>query len=116
LEAVARFELIILMGGVGMRHFLVIAVVGGFLAGASAQADTMKNCASAWNAMSAADKARTTYKAYSTMCLKSGYTVSAATKPPDGATGLCKDGTYTMSKTHSGACSSHGGVSKWLTP
>ena len=33
---------------------------------------------------------------------------------PKGATGLCKDGTYTMSKTHSGACSHHGGVSKWL--
>ena len=33
---------------------------------------------------------------------------------PAGATGLCKDGTYTMSKTHSGSCSHHGGVAKWL--
>jgi outer membrane lipoprotein-sorting protein len=99
-----------------MRYLIALAVVGGLLAGASAQADTMKNCASAWNAMSAADKAKTTYKAYSTMCLKSGYTASVATKPPAGATGLCNDNTYTMSKSHSGACSSHGGVSKWLTP
>jgi hypothetical protein len=33
---------------------------------------------------------------------------------PAGATGQCKDGTYTMSKTHSGSCSHHGGVAKWL--
>jgi hypothetical protein len=62
--------------------------------------------------MSAADKAKTTYKTYSTMCLKSGYTVPASTgamssgamaaQPPAGATGKCKDGTYTMATTHSG--------------
>jgi hypothetical protein len=33
---------------------------------------------------------------------------------PDGATALCKDGTYTMSHSYSGACSSHHGVTKWL--
>jgi len=33
---------------------------------------------------------------------------------PEGATGVCKDGTYTKSKTHSGSCSHHGGVAKWL--
>ncbi|CDH28584.1 conserved hypothetical protein; putative exported protein [Xenorhabdus bovienii str. Jollieti] len=27
---------------------------------------------------------------------------------------LCKDGTYSKSKTHKGACSRHGGVAKWL--
>ena len=31
-----------------------------------------------------------------------------------GATGQCKDGTFTHSKTHQGACSHHGGVAKWL--
>jgi serine/threonine-protein kinase len=39
---------------------------------------------------------------------------TAATTPPKGATAQCKDGTYSMSKTHSGACSGHGGVDKWL--
>ena len=34
--------------------------------------------------------------------------------PPKGATALCKDGTYSKSKTHSGTCSRHGGVGKWL--
>ncbi len=33
---------------------------------------------------------------------------------PAGATAKCKDGTYSMSKTHSGACSRHGGVANWL--
>ena len=31
-----------------------------------------------------------------------------------GATGQCKDGTYTHATHHSGACSSHGGVAKWM--
>jgi hypothetical protein len=34
--------------------------------------------------------------------------------PPAGATALCKDGTYSFSKTHSGTCSHHGGVAQWL--
>src|SRR5205814_193409 len=33
---------------------------------------------------------------------------------PAGATAKCKDGTYSMSKTHSGTCSHHGGVANWL--
>ncbi|CAB4692198.1 MAG: DUF3761 domain-containing protein [Actinobacteria bacterium] len=37
----------------------------------------------------------------------------AADAPP-GATALCKDGTYSFSLTHSGTCSSHGGVAVWL--
>jgi hypothetical protein len=35
---------------------------------------------------------------------------------PAGATAHCKDGTYSMSKTHSGSCSGHGGVAAWLQP
>ena len=37
----------------------------------------MKNCAASWKAMSAADQKKTTYKAYSAMCLKSGYKVGS---------------------------------------
>ncbi|MBI5753674.1 DUF3761 domain-containing protein [Candidatus Peregrinibacteria bacterium] len=33
---------------------------------------------------------------------------------PVGATGKCKDGTYTEATNHKGACSHHGGVEKWL--
>jgi uncharacterized protein DUF3761 len=32
---------------------------------------------------------------------------------PEGATAKCKDGTYSQSKTHTGACSHHGGVAEW---
>lgn len=39
--------------------------------------------------------------------------VSAAA-PPAGATAQCNDGTYSFSQHHSGTCSSHGGVSRWL--
>jgi len=40
-------------------------------------------------------------------------TKSAVTGKPKGATGKCKDGSYTKSTTKSGACSKHGGVEKW---
>ena len=39
--------------------------------------------------------------------------VSAAA-PPAGATAQCNDGTYSFSQHHSGTCSSHGGVARWL--
>jgi uncharacterized protein DUF3761 len=40
-------------------------------------------------------------------------TKKVITGAPKGATGRCKDGTYTMSKTKSGACSKHGGLDMW---
>lgn len=39
--------------------------------------------------------------------------VPAPAGAPAGATAKCKDGTYSMSKTHTGACSHHGGVAEW---
>ncbi|KEO75431.1 DUF3761 domain-containing protein [Anditalea andensis] len=33
---------------------------------------------------------------------------------PSGATALCRDGTYSFSRSRKGTCSGHGGVSKWL--
>jgi hypothetical protein len=33
---------------------------------------------------------------------------------PQGATAQCKDGTYSHATHHSGACSKHGGVAKWM--
>lgn len=38
--------------------------------------------------------------------------VMTTQKPPKGATAVCKDGTYSFSKTASGQCSGHGGVDK----
>jgi len=33
---------------------------------------------------------------------------------PKGATAQCRDGSYSFSQGHRGACSHHGGVAKWL--
>lgn len=41
-------------------------------------------------------------------------TVRAPAGAPAGATAQCKDGTYSTSKVHTGACSHHGGVGQWL--
>jgi hypothetical protein len=50
---------------------LALAAIG-FLAlpVTAASADTMKNCAASWKGMAPADKAKTTYKAYSSDCMK----------------------------------------------
>jgi hypothetical protein len=39
---------------------------------------------------------------------------ATAGTPPPGATALCRDGTYSFSRHHSGTCSHHGGVRQWL--
>lgn len=46
-----------------------------------------------------------------------GYRVQSPTyfnSPPAGATALCRDGTYSFSRTRRGTCSHHGGVARWL--
>jgi uncharacterized protein YraI len=35
-------------------------------------------------------------------------------QPPAGATALCRDGTYSFSRSRRGTCSHHGGVAQWL--
>jgi uncharacterized protein YgiM (DUF1202 family) len=35
-------------------------------------------------------------------------------KPPAGATAVCRDGTYSFSRNRRGTCSHHGGVARWL--
>jgi hypothetical protein len=45
--------------------------------------------------------------------VKPGEVMPTAEKP-EGATALCKDGSWTKTHNHTGACASHKGVSKWL--
>jgi len=35
-------------------------------------------------------------------------------KLPEGATALCRDGSYSFSRHRQGTCSGHGGVARWL--
>jgi hypothetical protein len=39
---------------------------------------------------------------------------SPSTSAAGAPSAKCKDGTYSKSKQHSGACSGHGGVDQWL--
>jgi Protein of unknown function (DUF3761) len=50
---------------------------------------------------------------------KEGHTVhrpahTVSGNVPSGASALCRDGSYSFSMNHSGTCSHHGGVSRWL--
>ena len=45
---------------------------------------------------------------------KEAKAVAKDEKRPAKATGKCKDGTYTESRTRPGACTSHGGVASWF--
>ena len=96
-----------------MCSIILATVAFGFLA-TSAHADTMKNCADAWVAMSPADKAKTSYPAYSAVCLKKDVKANAVPAAPADATAVCNDGTYSKSKTAQGRCSGHQGVAKVL--
>lgn len=133
-----------------MRTQFAIALVAAITAAAfaapghaagTAQQANMKSCAASWNGMAAADKSKTSYKAYMSTCLKAPASTAAAApaamtaKPAAAAVATpaamtakpaaaamkaesgsakCKDG-KTVTYTHrSGTCSGHGGVASWM--
>lgn len=57
----------------------VLGLLGLSMLATSAGADTMKNCAATWKGMSAADKGKTTYKVFSSSCMKGSSAPTAAT-------------------------------------
>ena len=69
---------------------------------------TSSSAASSSSATAASAPAATADGAKTTAKPASGNT------DPTGATAKCTDGTYSKAKTHSGACSHHGGVAQWL--
>jgi hypothetical protein len=119
---------------------LVAALGATIFAGPVFSADTpqqanMKSCAANWTGMAAADKSKTTYKAYMSTCMKTPASTAAAAPAPapaamtakpamakaapaamkaESGSAKCKDG-KTVTYTHrSGTCSGHGGVANWL--
>jgi hypothetical protein len=123
--------------GLLRRHFaiaLVAALGTSAFAGPAFSADTqqqsnMKSCAAQWSGMAAADKSKTTYKAYMSTCMKAPASTAAAAPAPamtakpvaapaamkaQSGSAKCKDG-KTVTYTHrSGTCSGHGGVASWM--
>jgi Protein of unknown function (DUF3761) len=132
-----------------LRTYLAIALVAAVgatvFAGPVFSADTpqqanMKSCAATWSGMAAADKSKTTYKAYMATCLKAPASTAAAApaamtakpvaaapaamtaKPAaapaamkaESGSAKCKDGKTVTYAHRSGTCSGHGGVASWL--
>jgi len=87
-----------------MRKFIVATLGSGLLAsgllamGLAATpamakgSDAMKACAASWKGMSAADKKKTSYKAYSSDCLKNGGPRAAAEPAPMAMKGMAMKG------------------------
>jgi hypothetical protein len=96
-------------------RYLIAAVVIALLA-APVHADTTANCAGAWRKMPSSQREKTNYAEHMKMCMAVGYKAPASEvdKKPAGATGQCRDGTYTMSKKREDACSGHNGVADWF--
>ena len=132
-----------------MRTQFAIALVATLAAGAfvapaisatTPQQANMKSCAANWSGMAAADKSKTTYKAYMATCLKAPASTAAAApaamtakpvaaapaamtaKPAaapaamkaESGSAKCKDGKTVTYAHRSGTCSGHGGVASWL--
>jgi hypothetical protein len=96
-------------------RLIIFAAFAGLLS-TVAHADSFAHCDATWKAASAADKATTTYRAFTARCLKKGGTgmMTPVAVAPRGATARCNDGTFSTSHTPSDQCSDHGGIATSL--
>ena len=123
-------------------RILIAASAACLLFAGAAEAKDMKACSADWKAQKTARTSGSqTHKQFMTTCLAAGSPGVAPSPPaasvpvqqpgkgtpnagvapsmaaasaPTGATAKCKDGTFSMSKHHSGSCSHHGGVAQFL--
>ncbi len=91
------------------ENYLHTQVCSGKMSLSDAQAEISSNWLKYYSAMMAAG-AKAVPKPKTTTVTP---TIKTNAGVPTGATALCRDGSYSYSKTHSGACSHHGGVAKW---
>ena len=124
-----------------MRILITATAITLLLTGA-VQAKDMKACSADWKAQKAASASGSqTRKQFMTTCLAAGapggapapvstpmahpvmtaapakaamVAPAAAGAAPAGTTAKCKDGSFSMSKHHSGSCSRHGGVASFM--
>ena len=123
-------------------RILIAATTAALLLAGTVQAKDMKACSADWKAQKVAKTSGSqTHKQFMTTCLAAGSPGVAPSPPvaavpvqqpgkgtpnagvapsmaaasaPTGATAKCKDGSFSMSKHHSGSCSRHGGVAQFL--
>ena len=115
-----------------MRIIAAVAVAVLALS-STAFAKDMKSCSAEWKAAKATTAQK--HKDFMAACMMGAVSPAqtatpqtakpqALTTPPNmlpaaamptGATAQCKDGTYSKAAHHSGACSHHGGVAKFLS-
>ena len=94
---------------------LMLAAAATCLVASAAHADTTANCAAAWKAMTPAQQAVMTEKAWTAKCTAKDYMVPPnESQIPAGATAICKDNTYSMAKDAKDQCTEHGGVARTL--
>lgn len=83
---------------------------------------TPKHSSNSWFSASS-NSTQKTIKSYNSSGEKKFYTNSKGVKvqsptfyksTPSGATAICRDGTYSFSRSRRGTCSHHGGVARWL--
>ncbi len=86
---------------------------GGVKKGDAGQAASGAAMSGAASAPAAAAAAKSAPVAEAPAASRSAST-AAAGSGPEGATAKCKDGAYSHSTSHKGACSHHGGVDQWL--
>ena len=111
-----------------MRTIIVAAALTTLVIAGAAHAKDMKACSADWNTAKAAHTS-VKHKDFMAGCLKGPLaqptpiaapvarpvpTTAAIGSMPANATAQCRDGSWSLSAHHSGSCSHHGGVAKFL--
>lgn len=96
------------------ENYLHTQVCGGKMSLSDAQTEISSNWLQYYSATITTPSVKTSIKVIpKPAATMSSTNIKTSSGGPSGATALCKDGSYSYSATHTGACSHHGGVAKW---